>query len=114
MASVRYFGGLSMTFNEELQGQISACLQRTYICIIYTSHRMIFLYMRTGPLLLILEPQNVTTTQRKSCLTNLLPVSNLIFDPCIKVQLGHHIEKAFYLPYCCPWAFHGQTTSSFS
>ena len=30
-----------MTFNEELQGQISACLQRTYICIIYTSHRMI-------------------------------------------------------------------------
>ena len=41
MASVRYFGGLWMTFNEELQGQISACLQRTYICIIYTSHRMI-------------------------------------------------------------------------
>ena len=37
MASVRYFGGLWMTFNEELQGQISACLQRTYICIIYTS-----------------------------------------------------------------------------
>ena len=33
MASVRYFGGLWMTFNEELQGQISACLQRTYICI---------------------------------------------------------------------------------
>ena len=30
-----------MTLNEELQGQISACLQRTYICIIYTSHRMI-------------------------------------------------------------------------
>ena len=29
MASVRYFGGLWMTFNEELQGQISACLQRT-------------------------------------------------------------------------------------
>ena len=41
MASVRYFGGLWMTFNEELQGQINACLQRTYICIIYTSHRMI-------------------------------------------------------------------------
>ena len=34
MASVRYFGGLWMTFNEELQGQISACLERTYICII--------------------------------------------------------------------------------
>ena len=33
--------GLWMTFNEELQGQISACLQRTYICITYTSHRMI-------------------------------------------------------------------------
>ena len=49
MASVRYFGGLWMTFNEELQGKICACLQRTYICIIYTSHRMIFLYMRTGP-----------------------------------------------------------------
>ena len=32
---------LWMTFNEELQGQISACLQTTYICIIYTSHRMI-------------------------------------------------------------------------
>ena len=29
MASVRYFGGLWMTFNEELQGQISACL---HIC----------------------------------------------------------------------------------
>ena len=41
MASVRYFGGLWMTFNKEVQGQISACLQRTYICIIYTSHRMI-------------------------------------------------------------------------
>ena len=41
MASVRYFGGLWMTFNEELQGQVSACLQRTYICIIYTPHRMI-------------------------------------------------------------------------
>ena len=39
MVSVRYFGGLWMTFNEKLQGQISACLQRTYICIIYTSHR---------------------------------------------------------------------------
>ena len=41
IASVRYFGGLWMIFSEELQGQISACLQRTYICIIYTSHRMI-------------------------------------------------------------------------
>ena len=41
MASVRYFNGLWITFNEELQGQISACLQRTYICIIYTSHRII-------------------------------------------------------------------------
>ena len=43
MVSARYFGGLWMTFNEELQGQISAYLQRTYICIIYTSHRMILL-----------------------------------------------------------------------
>ena len=33
--------GLWMIFNEESQGQITACLQRTYICIIYTSHRMI-------------------------------------------------------------------------
>ena len=41
MALVSYFGGLWMTFNEELQGQISKCLQRTYICIIYTTHRMI-------------------------------------------------------------------------
>ena len=41
LSSVRYFGGLWMTFNEELQGQISVCLQRTYIFIIYTSHRMI-------------------------------------------------------------------------
>ena len=41
MASMRYFGGLWMTFNEELRGQISACLQRTYICIIYTSHWLI-------------------------------------------------------------------------
>ena len=30
MASVSYFGGLWMTVNEEFQGQISACLQRTY------------------------------------------------------------------------------------
>ena len=30
MASVRYFGGLWMTFNGGLQGQISPCLQRTY------------------------------------------------------------------------------------
>ena len=43
MASVRYFGGLWMTFNEELQGQISECLQRTYICIIYATQRMISL-----------------------------------------------------------------------
>ena len=28
--------GQWMTFNEELQGRISACLQRTYICIIYS------------------------------------------------------------------------------
>ena len=28
MASVRYFSGLWMTFNEEHQSQISACLQR--------------------------------------------------------------------------------------
>ena len=41
LALVRYFGGLWMTFNEELQGQIYACLQRTYICITYTTHRMI-------------------------------------------------------------------------
>ena len=41
MASVRYFGSLWMTFSEELQDQICACLQRTYICIIYASHRMI-------------------------------------------------------------------------
>ena len=33
MAPVRYFDGLWMTFNEELQGQISACLQRTYIYV---------------------------------------------------------------------------------
>ena len=43
MAWVRYFGGLWMTFNEELQGQISACLQSTYICIILTSHVTPFL-----------------------------------------------------------------------
>ena len=30
MVSVRYLGGLWNTLNEELQGQISACLQRTY------------------------------------------------------------------------------------
>ena len=36
MAYVRYFGGLWMTFNEELQGQISACLQGTYIYVLYT------------------------------------------------------------------------------
>ena len=46
MASARYFDSLWMTFNEELQGQISACLQRTYICIILVYN---FLYMRTGP-----------------------------------------------------------------
>ena len=47
----------------------------------------------------LLEPLNVKTTPRKSCLENLLQVSNLIYDPCIKVQLGHLIKKAFYLPY---------------
>ena len=35
MDSVRYFGGLWMTFNEELQGQISACLQDIYMYYIY-------------------------------------------------------------------------------
>ena len=42
MASVKYFGGLWLTFNEELQGQISACLQRTYICIIYVTYKLRF------------------------------------------------------------------------
>ena len=41
------------------------------------------------------------TTYRKSCPATLLQVSNLIFDPCFKVQLGHHIEVAFYLPFYC-------------
>ena len=35
ITSVRYFGSLWMTFNEELQGQISACLQRTNIYVLY-------------------------------------------------------------------------------
>ena len=35
MASVRYSGGLWMTFNEQPQGQISASLQRTYILSVY-------------------------------------------------------------------------------
>ena len=25
--------------------------------------------------------------------------------PCFNVQLGHHIEKAFYPPYCCSLGF---------
>ena len=40
---------------------------------------------------------NEKTTCRKSCPANLLQVSNLIFDTCFKVQLGHHYEEAFYL-----------------
>ena len=42
MTSVRYFGGLWMTFNEEFQDQISACLQRAYICIIYTRQLSVY------------------------------------------------------------------------
>ena len=34
MALVSYFDGLWMTFNEEIQGQISASLQRTYVLYI--------------------------------------------------------------------------------
>ena len=53
----------------------------------------------------VLQPRNVKTTHRKSCPTNLLQVSDLIVVPCIKVQLGHHIEGAFYLPYYCSLGF---------
>ena len=38
------------------------------------------------------------TTHWKSGLANLLQVSNLIFHPWVKVQLGHHIEKALLSP----------------
>ena len=49
----------------------------------------------------------VKTTCRKSCPASLLQVSNLIFDPYFKIQLGYHIEKAFCLPYyyCCSLGF---------
>ena len=53
----------------------------------------------------VLQPRNVKTTHRKSCLVNLLQVSDLIFFPCIRVQLGHHTEGAFYLPYYCSLGF---------
>ena len=42
-----------------------------------------------------------------------LQVSDLISQPCFKVQLGHN-KKAFYLLIIAPWAlnlFCGQTTS---
>ena len=46
MVSVRYFGSLWMTFNEELQGQISA----GHIYVLYIPPiGSNFLYMRTGP-----------------------------------------------------------------
>ena len=40
-----------MTFNEELQGEISGCLQRTYIYVLYIPLIGLFnfLYIRTGP-----------------------------------------------------------------
>ena len=44
----------------------------------------------------------------------LFAVLNLIIDPCIKVHLGHHIEKALYPLIIDTWLFHGQTISSFS
>ena len=31
-------------------------------------------------------------------------VSNLTFDPCFKVQWGHHTKKAMYLLSIGPWA----------
>ena len=39
----------------------------------------------------------------KSCPANRLQVSNLIINPCFKVQLGHLIEKAFlcHQHLCC-------------
>ena len=57
------------------------------------------------PLLLALELRNVKITYRKSYPMNLLQVLNLIFDTYFKVQLGHFIEKAFYIPYYCSLIF---------
>ena len=54
------------------------------------------------------------TTWRISCPASVLLVSDLIFEPCVKVQLGHRIEKAFYPSYYCSLGlnlFYGQTTS---
>ena len=62
----------------------------------------------------VLQPRNVKTTHRKSCPTNLLQVSDLIFVPCIRVQLGHHTEGPFISLIIAPLAFHGQIASTFS
>ena len=45
------------------------------------------------------------TTYRKSPPANLFQLSNVIFDPCFKVQLSSHIEKAYYIPYYCSIGF---------
>ena len=54
---------------------------------------------------MVLGPRNMKTTHRKSYLENLLQMLNWIFDQYVKVQLDHHIEKAFYLLYYCSLGF---------
>ena len=50
-----------------------------------------------SPLLFVQEHRNVKKIMWKSCPVNLLQVSNLTFDPCFKVKLDQHTEKALYL-----------------
>ena len=51
------------------------------------------------------KTSNVKTLCRKSYPVNILQVSDLIFKPCFKVQFGHCIDKAFYLPSYCSLHF---------
>ena len=50
-----------------------------------------------SPLSLVLGVRNGKTAYRKSWPENLLPVSNLTFDPCFKVKCGHRTKKLLYL-----------------
>ena len=52
-----------------------------------------------SPLSLVLGVWNEKTTSRKLWSASLLQESNLTFDPCFKVMLGHHAKRALYFSY---------------
>ena len=54
---------------------------------------------QSDAILFVSRTLDVKTTQRKSCAVNVLQVLDLIFEPCFKVQFGHLMEEACFLPY---------------